>query len=61
MENNKQHRKPGTGNGSSNGQNQTTGNGGEAQNGRLATIKNHSTEGGETLNEYISGHDKYEG
>ncbi|MGG6313222.1 hypothetical protein [Paenibacillus macerans] len=61
MENNKQHRKPNSGNGSSNAQNQTTGNGGEAQNGRLAQIKNHKTEGGETLNEFITGEDKYEG
>ncbi|MFD1179477.1 hypothetical protein ACFQ3W_24715 [Paenibacillus puldeungensis] len=49
------------GNGSSNGQNQTTGNGGEGQSGRLSQIKNHKTSGGETLNEFISGTDRYEG
>ncbi|MNJ44313.1 hypothetical protein D3C77_393590 [compost metagenome] len=42
------------GNGSSNGQNATTGNGGEGGNGRLSQFKNHSTQGGDTPNEYIA-------
>lgn len=61
MANNKKKRKPEAGNGSSNGQNQTTGDGGEARNGRLAHIKNHSSAGSETLDEFISGEDLYEG
>ncbi|MCM3700874.1 hypothetical protein [Paenibacillus macerans] len=48
------------GNGSSNGQNDTTGDGGERRNGRLAQIKNHSTTGVGPLDEYVSGNDKYE-
>lgn len=49
------------GNGSSNGQNDTAGDGGERRNGHLAQIKNHSTTGTGPLDEYISGEDKNEG
>ncbi|MNJ33646.1 hypothetical protein D3C77_283340 [compost metagenome] len=42
------------GNGSSNGQNQTMGNGGEGGNGRLSQFKNHSTHGDDVPNEYIA-------
>ncbi|AZK45787.1 hypothetical protein [Paenibacillus lentus] len=42
------------GNGSSNGQNQTMGNGGEGGNGRLSQFKNHNTHGGDVPNEYIA-------
>ncbi|WP_379392732.1 hypothetical protein [Paenibacillus lentus] len=41
------------GNGSSNGQNRSTGNGGEGGNGRLSQFKNHSAQGGDVPNEYI--------
>ncbi|WP_055106198.1 hypothetical protein [Paenibacillus ihumii] len=42
------------GNGSSNGQNRSMGNGGEGGNGRLSQFKNHNTHGGDIPNEYIA-------
>ncbi|MNJ38431.1 hypothetical protein [Paenibacillus fonticola] len=53
MANRNKERHPEAGNGSSNGQNATTGNGGEGGNGRLSQFKNHSIHGGDTPNEYI--------
>lgn len=49
------------GNGSSNGQNATTGNGGEGGAGRLSQIKNHSKRGEGAPDDFISGTDKYRG
>ena len=48
------------GNGSSNGQNAPSGNGGEGRAGRLSQIKNHKGPGDEVLNEFISGEDLYD-
>ncbi|AZS17729.1 hypothetical protein [Paenibacillus lutimineralis] len=49
------------GNGSSNGQNATTGNGGEGGAGRLSQFKNHSKDGKGASDDFISGTDKYRG
>ncbi|RCX16699.1 hypothetical protein DFP94_11146 [Fontibacillus phaseoli] len=48
------------GNGSSNGQNAATGNGGEGRAGRLSQIKNNPSPGSDVPNEYISGRDLYD-
>lgn len=55
------HKSRRVGNGSSNGQNATTGNGGEGRAGRLSQFKNHSSIGGDVPDEFISGTDKYRG
>jgi hypothetical protein len=49
------------GNGSSNGQNASTGNGGEGGAGRLSQIKNHSKRGNGSVDDFISGTDKFRG
>ncbi|GGG00582.1 hypothetical protein [Paenibacillus aceti] len=49
------------GNGSSNGQNASTGNGGEGGAGRLSQFKNHSKDGKGTSDGFISGTDKFRG
>lgn len=49
------------GNGSSNGQNASTGNGGEGGAGRLSQFKNHSKDGKGTSDDFISGTDKFRG
>lgn len=46
---------------SNNGDVPTADNGGEARNGRKAQMKNHRSENGETLDEFITGKDLYEG
>lgn len=43
---------------SSNGQNASTGNGGERRNGRLSQFKNHSVHGDDTPDEFISCRDQ---